>query len=261
MKTKPKTLLTLILAVGLTGIILGFVQLNNTISSPFSDLGESPSERTQEREELAVLVNKDTDNDTLTDFDELYIYHTSPYIADSDSDGLNDDIEISLGQDPNCPEGKKCVTAPATSVTNELANQFGITENNNALLNLNVNSSQLTNNPSAEEVSLDELRTTLLGAGIPAETLDNIDDDALRQMYADVLSEEGGTNSNINLSNENINALPENITYDDLSNLSVDEIRDLLKATGVPADSIDSLDDATIKAIFDESLNELTDSQ
>ncbi len=258
MKIKPKTLLTLILMVGISGIILGFFQLNKSINDPFKDLAESPLNTSEEREELAVLVDMDTDGDSLSDFDELYIYGTSPYLADSDSDGINDDVELSLGNDPNCPQGKQCVTAPTGSATNSLANQYGINENTNSP-SVNVNSVE---NPSVDEVPLDELRSALQGAGVPAETLDNIDDETLRQMYSDALAkEETNVNLNINVSDENINALPENITYDDLSNLSIDEIRDLLKATGVPADSIDALDDATLKAIFDESLKELAGSE
>ena len=53
-------------------------------------------------------ITKDTDNDGLLDVDELNNYKTSPYLEDSDSDGVNDYQEIIAGTDPNCPAGKNC---------------------------------------------------------------------------------------------------------------------------------------------------------
>ena len=55
------------------------------------------------------LYNKDTDGDTLTDFEEIYIWHTNPYNADSDGDGYHDNVEIPAGFDPNGPVRKSYV--------------------------------------------------------------------------------------------------------------------------------------------------------
>lgn len=55
------------------------------------------------------LRKKDTDRDGLNDYSELKIYKTSPYLADSDSDGMPDALEIAQGQDPNCPKGQQCI--------------------------------------------------------------------------------------------------------------------------------------------------------
>lgn len=59
------------------------------------------------REEQASR-ERDTDHDGLSDWSELNIYHTSPYLADTDSDGIPDSIEIAQGTDPNCPQGQQC---------------------------------------------------------------------------------------------------------------------------------------------------------
>lgn len=43
----------------------------------------------------------DTDHDLLSDYDELYKYHTDPLKADTDDDGVDDGTEIKNGTDPN----------------------------------------------------------------------------------------------------------------------------------------------------------------
>lgn len=48
-----------------------------------------------------VLKNLDSDGDGLSDYDEIYIYHTDPYNHDSDNDNLSDYDEIMIfGTDP-----------------------------------------------------------------------------------------------------------------------------------------------------------------
>jgi hypothetical protein len=48
---------------------------------------------------LVITAHEDVDGDTLTDMDEIG-YGTSPYLRDSDRDGLEDDFEIAAGTDP-----------------------------------------------------------------------------------------------------------------------------------------------------------------
>ena len=42
-------------------------------------------------------ADNDDDNDGLTDLDEVQIYGTNPYLADSDSDDINDKEEVVYG--------------------------------------------------------------------------------------------------------------------------------------------------------------------
>jgi hypothetical protein len=46
----------------------------------------------------------DTDNDFLTDYEEIFVHFTEPIVADTDEDIINDGDEISLGLDPNNPQ-------------------------------------------------------------------------------------------------------------------------------------------------------------
>ncbi|MCI5656952.1 MAG: hypothetical protein MR300_11010, partial [Ruminococcus sp.] len=58
-------------------------------------------------EEYLLKINpndKDTDGDTLSDFDEIKIYQTDPLNKDSDKDGLRDGDEIKYKMDPFNPD-------------------------------------------------------------------------------------------------------------------------------------------------------------
>lgn len=45
----------------------------------------------------------DSDHDGLSDYDEIYIYHTDPHNPDSDGDGYSDGDEVTHNYDPNKP--------------------------------------------------------------------------------------------------------------------------------------------------------------
>ncbi len=89
---------------------LGFMQMRNTIFSPFAPKSAKLSGTGSKSllEANAELALRDTDRDGLTDFEELNYYSTSPYLPDTDSDGVSDRDEISAGTDPNCPTGQNC---------------------------------------------------------------------------------------------------------------------------------------------------------
>ncbi len=98
-------------------IVFWILQAKSNIYSPFTFQGERPAESVQSGngtcrgpnclsdEELRV---SDTDNDGLTDWEELNLYLTSPYLEDTDSDGLWDKIEVDQKSNPNCPQGQDC---------------------------------------------------------------------------------------------------------------------------------------------------------
>jgi hypothetical protein len=95
---------------GLLVLTVWLAQFNKNIQFSNNDLnlpsacpgGVCPSSQNESLKEM------DTDGDGLSDWDELYIYFTSPYLEDSDSDGISDYDEVMRGTDPNCPEGRTC---------------------------------------------------------------------------------------------------------------------------------------------------------
>lgn len=187
--------------------------------------------------ELVALQNKDTDKDGLSDYTELYSYNTSPYIADSDSDGKNDKAEVDSNTDPNCPSGQTC----------------GIIANTNSASNSN--SPATTNSTPAGNVSAAQLRQALLAAGVSQAELDAVDDATLLQNYQAVLAT---TNTNVNATNSNTSAAAtnSNLTVDQLRNLSIADIRAFLQSGGVDETTLNSYDDATLRAVYNQALDE-----
>jgi hypothetical protein len=52
-------------------------------------------------ENIAKLKTMDSDGDGLSDYDELYVYHTDPHNPDTDGDGYSDGHEVANSYDPN----------------------------------------------------------------------------------------------------------------------------------------------------------------
>ncbi len=187
-------------------IVLWLVQLKKTITGPFAYQGgnESQSADTLTSNSEAALKAKDTDGDGLSDYDELYVYQTSPYLADSDSDGIPDGEEVKRGTDPNCPEGRNCaslgivngdqsVVNPGQATTdnsaiNNLLNQFGVTpQQQTATATANPNN---TGASSALGSTIDAatLRQLLINNGMDKTVLDKISDQDLMQSYQQMLN-------------------------------------------------------------------------
>lgn len=98
--------------VGLATFVFGAMKLARSAAAPFARRGTTGTFKTAEvleQERLEKMKTDDTDKDELTDYDELYIYRTSPFLEDSDSDGFLDGVEVASNNDPNCPKGKDCV--------------------------------------------------------------------------------------------------------------------------------------------------------
>jgi hypothetical protein len=100
---------------GFGALILSIAQMRSHLISPFmvsnKILAQAEiiyNQQAQAEQEEALKKERDTDRDGLSDYAELNIYKTSPYLPDSDSDGIPDAIEIAQGTSPTCPKGKQC---------------------------------------------------------------------------------------------------------------------------------------------------------
>ena len=244
-KVFKKKVFGVVLFLGLITIIIGIWQIYHNLTSPFKVKESKISGVITENiyqgapASLDYLKTKDTDSDGLTDYDELYDYKTSPYLADSDSDGIDDRQELESEEDPNCPKGKNCLQASL-----ETSETAGLEDSQLASLD-------------PDNVSVDYLRQTLIESGAPEAVVNNLEDEELREMYREVLAEEGiSLNENVNASSLNTGVTDySNISLEQLENLEAPEIRELLKSSGVGEDILDQLDDETLEAIYYQTLS------
>ena len=137
---------------------------------------------------IQYLQTKDTDNDSLSDYDELYIYYTSPFLEDTDGDGINDAQEIKNGTDPKCPEGQMCnqpMTFSSSTVPGEVVTPDMIQIDTSTPSASDSNMQSLLSGQSDPKV----LRQMLIDSGMDKATLDKISDADLLKSYQDTLTQ------------------------------------------------------------------------
>lgn len=168
-----------LLVVGILGLGLGVYHWRSTIVNAFN-VPKSAFKTVEqiEQERLEALKAKDTDADGINDFDESYVFKTSPYLEDSDSDGVSDKQELEAGADPNCPAGRDCGPAAAPTAPDESASGTPATGKEE----FEVISQML--NPSPEEI-----RQLLIQSGLKEEDVNKIDDETLQQLYRQAVLE------------------------------------------------------------------------
>ena len=160
---------------------LGILQIRNTMYAPFALNKQIPNLVRDDIVSNEALMYRDTDKDGLNDFDELYVYATSAYLADTDSDGISDKAEVDKGTNPICAEGQSCVeaginadtllnTAPLPSVTSTL----GLPPSPQDL-------EKILSDPA-------EIRKILLDSGLDKKILDATSDADLMSMVKEALN-------------------------------------------------------------------------
>lgn len=208
-RVHEKLALGLFVIIGLATLSLGFLRVRRAIAEPSKYVvsGAFKSAEEVEQERIAELRTLDTDADSLSDYDELYVFKTSPYLADSDSDGENDGTEVRNESDPNCPKGTTCRVARA--------------------------------HPSSDDPGF---VPSGAAAGVTPSP-----QPASEKQIADVIAETLGD--------------PETLTPEDaaakISEMSTSELREFLVKLGIPKEALDQTDDATMRALLNESLTEL----
>ncbi len=208
---EQKTGFVLLLIFAVLTVGLGFLQLRNTIYSPFLVRPNQPSATADLALDETIQLQKiDTDRDGLTDYDEFEFYKTSPYLPDTDSDGVKDKVEIENGDDPLCPRGEDCgspdnspdirdVDGGAETLLNEENSPLQLLDNTASLINSGEAIKNVTNQP-AEEVDISALsgdvtvlRQLLLSTGaISEEQLNQIDDETILGLAKEVEAQTTG---------------------------------------------------------------------
>ena len=192
---EEKVALLLLVVAGIGGVIFGVKYLGKNLVSPFQlVLDESYTfESDKESAELAAMKERDTDADTLSDYDEQYVYQTSPYLDDSDSDGFGDAVEISSGNDPNCPVDRTCGSTAtgeeAVDLGEQVAGALDAPEGDFGAFEEQL--SRVEEDPMAvlSELTPDQLRELLKGNGVDEATLAGLEDDELLAIYQEALAQ------------------------------------------------------------------------
>lgn len=170
-------------------LIFWSVQFKKGLVDPFTYKGDGAKGVATTVDSDETLKQKDTDGDSLSDWDELNIYKTSPYLEDTDSDTVNDSDEIKRGSDPNCPEGKTCLQPDNVAGPNETSSS-----SSNPLPNLDLSSLQASSSNEymtkllAGELDANSLRQVMIEAGFDKQILDNMNDEDLMMVYRESLS-------------------------------------------------------------------------
>ena len=132
-------------------------------------LAEQLSEEEEAAQTMADLTENDTDQDGLTDYQEMYQYYTSMFLPDTDSDGFTDAEEVNLGQDPLCPIGESC-------------NLLRLITPNTKLANI-IEDVTLDSNLTLQQAAAAEFRKFLAANGMPQEDLDDLSDEDLLTIF------------------------------------------------------------------------------
>lgn len=178
----------------------GMSQLRSNVRKPFlvsrQTLTRAIQIRTQNFENdektQGELKLKDTDRDGISDYDEQYLYRTSAYLADSDSDGASDAEEIAQNEDPNCPQGKNCMdlqsaipqTATSSFVAAADANMAAIRAGAAGQTSESGVNAFIANPKPPESMTVAETRAYIRAQGLlPDDQLMNLPDEAVTQAY------------------------------------------------------------------------------
>lgn len=103
---------------GILAVVLGVLKIRNTVYGPFALKNTLPSDVKQQVVDNNIGYQRqlDTDKDGLSDFDELNVYSTSPYLYDTFGYGMSDAEVIKRGL-RLCPNaGKNCSNGETVSV-------------------------------------------------------------------------------------------------------------------------------------------------
>ncbi|MFA5021370.1 MAG: hypothetical protein WC517_04950 [Patescibacteria group bacterium] len=260
----------LILLIGLFAVVIGGVSMWLNLANPFADIIRKGQEQAaalavKQQAELAILQSKDTDKDGLSDYDETNKYDSSPYLKDSDGDGVDDKAEVDRGTDPNCPEGQNCFSSGDQSASSD-----------------SVPSMQTAVGNPTVTITADYIRQIMKQNGATDEQLSLLTDDELMAEYKSYLEANPqvaaslaaqGVNVNFGASaagdtalaqpdagNLDLEALNIN-SVDDLHNLTGAQIRQLMINSGASAELLAQVDDAELKTMFLSQLDSQTPTQ
>jgi hypothetical protein len=269
-KTKPvfsreqKMGLYLVAGIGGLSFLFGFFYMGGHIVSALGSEFEGDLLLTQEQEqeqEIAKLRASDTDSDGISDYDELYTYKTSPYLADSDGDGVDDLVELQAGNDPNCKTGELCTSLLVNSdEINDSALTEGLIEGTFDLISNTEEQTDIIGPggdiaESIRGLSATQIRQVLIEGGFNAEELAGFTDEQIIEIYAEIIGEfesSGQLDEIIDQSQQDAQ---------NAQSISAPEMRQVLIEGGFDPAELDALTDEQITSLYNQILADLAASE
>jgi len=191
---EQKVGLGIFIICGIGGVVLGGSYLVQNISNPFDVEYSGPgyvSLDEQENLEIELQKSRDLDADGLNDYDEQYVYKTSPYVADTDSDGYDDKMEIESGNDPNCPRDEDC---GASTVDAQVGSNMAATDLIGDRFDIDGVAPDVSTSDGLESymksLSAQEIRDYIIQSGSMDEaTVNAIDDETILSLFDEALKQ------------------------------------------------------------------------
>ena len=248
---------TLLLVFALLALSLGFLQIRNTLYKSFAVHEVVPFDIKDQIDTMDALRFRDTDQDGLTDFDELYLYNTSRYLDDSDSDGILDGQEILLGNNPLCPEGEDC-GVDISEDSQEVGAESGINIPKPSLTIAGIDADEelvdlrlIFNDP-------EKIRLLLIESGIGEDELNNFTDEMLLEStksYRETAEQGADTQSQLEaIYNEVSNTSEETPGTTEVESVDdIESIRNALIQNGIPADVLEQISDDQIMEYLEQN--------
>lgn len=192
----------LLLAFALLTVGLGVLQIRNTMYYKFA-LNSKVSSAVQDQvNTVDALRFRDTDRDGLSDYDELYVYGTSPYLPDTDGDGIPDGVEVKNGTNPLCAEGTDCSFSPEAAA---LANSTSTMSSTPADLQAPA-SQPIVDLQSAITDPVQIRRLLVESGGLKKEIVDKYTDDQLLQMVQEMMGASSTVSNTQTLNNISVSS-------------------------------------------------------
>ena len=182
-----------------TSLFFGAVSIKQKIRIAGEDAQNSGAAESSAAFNEARLRVLDTDEDGLDDWSELNVHKTSPYLADSDSDGATDSDEIAQGTDPVCPEGRVCgsdiiktlenIQEELTAAEQGAAGEAG--QGSQEAADFSPESQAALDALEAGGIpTAEQIRSLLRDSGIPEDQLAGTSDEDLVQLFQEVAAEQ-----------------------------------------------------------------------
>lgn len=175
---EQKVGLIFLLSFAILAVAFGVLQIRANLYRPFALNNSIPPFIQEELNSEEALYYRDTDFDGLNDFDELYVYTTSPYLEDTDSDGVMDKDEIESGRNPLCDEEKNCFINDVSTNPSAFPDKPDMSEYDAEAPDT---MDEFLNNPEV-------LRELLLGAGLSEDVVSQISNEDLVTMTQEIFS-------------------------------------------------------------------------